>query len=134
MINEVRIYNANMKLVSVVTPELTFENMKKFQPHICRHGGCGKTTTNRHYCSADCRVAVKAKQEKAKRVAKAKIEDAKPKIDCTNLGCPEKLASRQSKYCSKKCAAQAGIGTRRAEAEISKQKLKELRENGNYQQ
>jgi len=132
--NSVRIYNADMKLVAVVKPELTFDTMKKFQPHICSNGKCGAMTTNRHYCSAECRKDYRAKKEKAKRTEANRIEELRPKKECTNKGCKEKLEKRKPKFCSKKCADEAGVGMRRAQAEISKRKLKELRENGIHQQ
>jgi len=133
VINEVRIYNSKMKLVAVVTPELTFDSMKKFQPHLCGNGKCGTMTVNRHYCSDLCRLDIRAKAYKAKRAAKAKLEDAKPTRICIKKGCRTKLIKRKLKFCSRKCSEAEGIVTRRKEAEVRKNKLKELRKNGNYQ-
>ena len=134
MDNSVRIYNADMKLVAVVQPELTFDTMKKFQPHICRNGKCGAITTNRHYCTAECRVAFRSKKEKVKRIEAKRVEELRPKKECTNEGCKEKLEKSKQKFCSSKCADEAGIGMRREKAEISKRKLKEIRKNGTHQQ
>jgi hypothetical protein len=123
-----------MKLVAVVTPELTFDNMKKFQPHLCGNGKCGTMTTNRHYCSDLCRLDIRDKAYKAKRAALAKIEDAKPTRICVNKNCKTKLIKRKLKFCSRKCSESVGLVTRRKEAEVRKTKLKELRKNGTYQQ
>jgi len=132
--NSVRIYNADMKLVAVVRPELTFDTMKKFQPHICRNGKCGAITTNRHYCTADCRMDFRAKKEKVKRTEAKRVEELRTKKECTNKGCKEKLEKRKPKFCSRKCSEEAGVWMRREQSEISKRKLKEIRENGTHQQ
>lgn len=132
MINEVRIYDGEGNLKATVMPELAFDNMKKFQPHLCKNTGCGETTTNRHYCSQPCRVAVKMRKEKAKRAEKKRLEALKPKRLCSNEGCEVVLDSSKKKFCTKKCASDAGRDSRHKKADETKRELKNIRESGAY--
>ena len=128
MINEVRIFDGDGNLKGTVMPELIFDNMKKFQPHICRHTPCGEITTNRHYCSEACRTAVKRKKEKAKIAEKKRLYELQPKRICKLDGCDVVLTSNRKKYCTKKCARKANEGQRIKKAEEVKEKLRRLKE------
>lgn len=132
MINEVRVFDGEGNLKATVIPELVFDNMKKFQSHSCRNSSCKNMTTNRHYCTQACRFEVQKRQAEEKRIARKKMEELKPKRPCTNEGCEKKLEQRQSKFCSRKCAGDAGRDARHKKAEESKKHLKKLRETGNY--
>lgn len=130
MISEVRIYDGEGNLKETVIPELLFDNMKKFQSHKCSNKGCKKKTTNRHYCSPACRVAVKMRKEKAKRVEKKRLDELKPKRTCANKGCKKLLDSSKKQYCEKKCAREATRANSVIRETNQKKILKEIRESG----
>ena len=132
MINEVRIFDGKGNLKATVIPELRFDSLKKFQPHLCKNTGCGASTTNRHYCSKPCRLAVKMRKEKSKRAEKKRLDGLLPKRYCNNEGCEVVLDSSKKKFCKKKCAREAGEDARNKKADEKKQELKNIRESGDY--
>lgn len=132
MINEVRIFDGKGNLKATVIPELRFDSLKKFQPHLCRNSDCGKTTTNHHYCSKECRVVLKMRKEKAKRAEKKRLDALLPKRYCNNAGCEVVLDSSKKKFCKKKCAREAGVDSRHKKADETKRELKNIRKSGDY--
>lgn len=132
MINEVRIFDGEGNLKETVIPELFFDNMKKFQSHSCRNSSCTNMTTNRHYCTQACRIELQKRQAEEKRIARKKMEALKPKRLCSNEGCEVVLDSSKKKFCSRKCASDAGRDARHKKADETKRELKNIRESGDY--
>jgi len=122
MKNEVRIYDGQGRLKAVIQPELVLNNIRKFDPHICRSPKCNETTTNRHYCGEKCRAAHRYKQKKLKLAEKQRLEEARPKRHCTNKGCDKVLAPRRVKFCSKVCCNES-VRRRLKKRELDNRKL-----------